>query len=136
MKSALLALVASLSMSVVSYAEELHFLSFHGKAAIEQLKSGAVKSTARLGDRTLPPASYKVGQVIPLVNGDRNEDPRKFAEQIAANAYGKAEFKSIRVAQFDTLSAAEKAEFLKYYTPEKIKEAKGIVSILGIQYKN
>lgn len=111
------------------------YISFTGKASIEAVQSGKLTQTVRLGDRTQVPFSFKLGLVLPLVNGDKVEDTRTFEDQIAANAYGKVELTLVSVSQFESLSAADKAEFLKHYSPEKIKEAKGVVTKLGLKVK-
>ena len=117
-------------------AADTQFLSFHGKASLDAVKAGTVKETVRLGDRSAAPAGYKVGLVVPLVNGDKNEDARKFEEQAAANAYGKIEFVSVAVTKFEALQKKDQDEFSKYYTVDKIKAAGGVVTVLGIKFKN
>lgn len=135
MKKAFLAFAAGLMMSTTAMAANLTYLSFQGKASLEQLKTGTLKSTIRLGDRTGAPTFFKVGQVVPLVNGDEKEDARKYEEQIKANAYGKVEIAALKVSKFEALSPADQKEFAKYYTPEKIKEAGGVVSVITLKYQ-
>lgn len=134
MKAFLIA-TAVLVSGLVAQASEVQFLSFKGKAALEQVKLGSVKETVRLGDRSAPPSSFKVGIVVPLVNSDQAEDSRKPEDQIATNAYGKVELVSLKVSKFEALSKKDQDEFLKFYTPEKLAEAKGIVTIIGLKFK-
>lgn len=110
-------------------------LSFNGKATINQILAGQLTSTVRLGDRTATPHSNKVGSVLPLVNSNREEDPRSFEDQVKAEAYKYVELTKVTVSQVSALSAADQEELKKYYTQDKIDAAKGIVTVVTFKYR-
>lgn len=110
-------------------------LSFNGKATINQILAGQITSTVRLGDRTVAPHSNKVGAVLPLVNTNRDEEPRSFAEQVQAEAYKYVELTKVTVSQVSALSAADQEEVKKYYTQDKIDAAKGVVTVVTFKYR-
>lgn len=110
-------------------------ISFNGKATINQILAGQIKSTVRLGDRTLAPHNNKVGAVLPLVNSNREEEPRSFEDQVKAEAYKYVELTKVTVSQISALSAADLEEVKKYYTQDKIDAAKGIVTVITFKYR-
>ena len=134
MRNAILAAIATVFVAGTAMADST-FLSFKGRAALDAIKAGSVKETVRLHDRTQAPSSLKVGLVLPLINGDKVEDARKPEEQIAANAYGKVEIVTLRVSKFEALPKKEQDEFGKYYDAKQIKDAKGIVTVIGMKFK-
>ena len=126
--------VFAISASAAQAEDVKNYLSFKGKASIEQLSKGQMSKTQRLGDRTQAPYFYKVNQVLPLVNSETSEDARSIQEQIAAKAYGFVKFSKIEIAAFDKLSKADQDQLLKFYTREDVEKNKGVVTTLFVSF--
>lgn len=131
-------LVSAISLS--GFAVELEGLSrrlsFSGVESINAIKAGELTKTIRRYDRTISntdPANksqYDLGQFLPLVNSNQEEDERRYEEQIQSGEYGAAKVVKLQVVKFDDLSAQDQEEVLLWNSPEKLAEAGGILTVI------
>jgi len=127
----------ALLLSLSSFAQlNDKIMSFDGNATIKQVTEGSLTKTIRLGDRTQAPYLFKVSSVLSIVNSNVTEETRSVEEQVKIEAYKFVELTQLTVSKLTDLSAAEQTEFRKFYTQERIDQAKGIVSVITFKFKN
>ena len=119
-----------MALGMNAWAQDVKQLSFHGKAAIAEVQQGKTTKSIRLKDRTLAPTSYKAGDVVTIINSNADEDKRSVEAQAKEAPYKFIELTKLTVSTFASLPAADQAELSKYYSKEKIAEAKDVVTII------
>ncbi len=128
MNKFLVTLMMVTGLNVWAHTATTKQLSFHGNATIAEVQDGKLTRSIRLKDRTQAPTSYKAGDLVAIVNTNTEEDKRPLDAQMGK--YQHIELTKLTVTKFSALSAADQAELSKYYSAEKIAEAKDVVTII------
>lgn len=129
-------------LATTAFAADGYPLTFYGSETLAKVKAGEITRTIRLYDRTAGndtpenKAKYVVNQVAPLLNSNKEEDPRSFADQVTANAYGAIQITALKVTHFDNLDITDKEDVMQWYSEEKIAKAEGLFTIIDFTYQN